>query len=349
MPIKFELPARTILKILLTIVLAYAAVQLAPLGMTLFLSVLIAVTLDPLAIKLERRGLPRWAAISIITLLLVAILSFIVFIVLPPLADQISVLAQKLPELRDDIVKRLPDSGMLHDSASKLLQPNMKNQDPTVWVERVVSVGQLTMNALAQLFIILVFAIYMLVDGKSIFKWFLAFFSRENREKLQVTAAEVSEIMFSYVAGQLITSTLCGVFSFLVLWYLKVPAAVMLGMLAAVFDILPFLGFFLSLIPAVLLSLTVSGEAAIFVLIAYVLYNAVENYLIIPKVYGNRLRLTTLTVLVSILAASTLAGIGGAIAVLPIIASYPIIERIWLVNFLGEKVIAKHEIQKNSE
>ena len=61
--------------------------------------------------------------------------------------------------------------------------------------------------------------------------------------------------------------------------------------------------------------------------------------------YGNRLRLSTLTVIVSLLAANMLAGIEGAIAVLPVVASYPIIERIWLGRYLRDSTVAKHVAQ----
>ncbi len=349
MPYKVELPFVTILKILLAVLFAFAAIELAPLCMWLFMAVLLAVTLDPLVERFEKKGLPRWTGILTITLMLLGLLVFLALVVLPSLAEQVSNLAQKIPQMRNDMLSKLPENGILREAAEKFLQTSFKPEDVSKWMPELMSAGQVALNGFFQLFVILVFAIYMLIDGKSILKWFFAFFSSPTRVRLHATAQEVSEIMFAYVAGQLITSGLCALFSYIILMVLKVPAALMLALLAGVFDILPMLGFFLSLAPAVLLALTVSGQTAFLVLGLYLLYNAIENYLIIPKVYGDRLRLTTLTVLISLLVASTLAGVGGAIAVLPIVASYPIIERIWLIDWLGEKVIAKHEQQKNEE
>jgi predicted PurR-regulated permease PerM len=74
----------------------------------------------------------------------------------------------------------------------------------------------------------------------------------------------------------------------------------------------------------------------------YVAYHLIENYYIVPKVYGNRLRLSTLTVLISCLAAGSVAGIVGVILVLPVVASYPILERIWLQPYLERGTARKH-------
>jgi len=126
------------------------------------------------------------------------------------------------------------------------------------------------------------------------------------------------------------------------------PDALLLAVLAGIFDILPIVGFFLSVIPAMLLALTVSPTAALLVGVLYVLYHWLETYFIVPKVYGNKLRLSTLTVLVSCMAAGLVAGVVGVIAVLPIIASYPIIEKIWLRPHLEPDTVTKHlQIDEN--
>src|SRR5205085_4519515 len=112
-----------------------------------------------------------------------------------------------------------------------------------------------------------------------------------------------------YVVGNLITSVFAAGYAFVVLQMLHVPNAALLAILAGIFDLLPIIGFFLFIIPAVLLALTVSAKAALFVALLYGAYHLAENYFIVPKVYGNRLRLSTLVVLVSCLAAGLLAGV----------------------------------------
>jgi predicted PurR-regulated permease PerM len=93
---------------------------------------------------------------------------------------------------------------------------------------------------------------------------------------------------------------------------------------------LPVLGVVVSTLPAVLLALTVSPLAAAAVLALYILYHVIENDVLVPRVYGRRLRMSGLAVLIALVVGGTLQGILGAVLVLPLVAAYPIVERIWL-------------------
>ena len=119
------------------------------------------------------------------------------------------------------------------------------------------------METLADLLLMVVIALYLATDGERTYAWLRAFFSKDNARKLDETAEEAGKIIVAYVFGQALTSLICAVFVFIVLSLLKVPGALVLAMLAAVFDILPLLGFFLFAIPAVLFALTVSSKAAL--------------------------------------------------------------------------------------
>ena len=91
------------------------------------------------------------------------------------------------------------------------------------------------------------------------------------------------------------------------------------------------------------MALTVSWATTLWVLLAYTAYHLIESYFIIPKVYGARMRLSALVILIGIIVANSIAGILGAIAILPILASYPIIERIWLVRQVGIAAVEEHK------
>jgi predicted PurR-regulated permease PerM len=145
------------------------------------------------------------------------------------------------------------------------------------------------------------------------------------------------------MAGQLITSLLCAGYVFGMLTLLHVPNALLLAVLAGIFDVLPIIGFFPAVVPAAAVALTVAPGTAFLVFVLYFAYHLIENYFIVPKIYGNRLRLSTLTVLVACLAGALLAGVTGAIAILPIVACYPIIERIWLRPLLEPDTVTTHE------
>lgn len=71
------------------------------------------------------------------------------------------------------------------------------------------------------------------------------------------------------------------------------------------------------------------------------MYHAIENYLIAPLVYGDRLRLSTVSFVLAFAVEAELADVVGAVVALPIAAAYPAIERSWLTNRLGDEVIAE--------
>jgi predicted PurR-regulated permease PerM len=74
----------------------------------------------------------------------------------------------------------------------------------------------------------------------------------------------------------------------------------------------------------------------------YITYHAVENYLIAPSVYGDRLRLSNVAVVLAFAVGAALAGVVGALIALPIAAAYPAIERIWLADRLESRVVDEH-------
>jgi predicted PurR-regulated permease PerM len=98
----------------------------------------------------------------------------------------------------------------------------------------------------------------------------------------------------------------------------------------------------------VLLAFTVSPASAAVVLGGYVLYHLLETYLIVPRFYGSTLRLSTLVVLLALIVGGTLQGILGSVIILPLVAAYPIIERIWLRDYLAREVLADHTALANA-
>lgn len=328
------LPNSTIAKILGTLILVFVVVKLCPLLILLALAILLACTLYPAIKKLEKY-MPHWAASLLVTAVVSLLLVGTFIGIVPPLVDQFAAIGKRLPEMQKMISANVPPG------VARAIEGAVKN--PPLPAEHFLTLGQYVFGAISHLFLIMALGLYLAADGKRTYAWLRAFFSPVQRKKIDETADEVSSIIVAYVVGQFITSVLCSIFVFAVLQFLNVPAALVLAVLAGLFDVLPMLGFFIFTIPAVLFALTVSPTTALTVLILYVAYHLIENYLIVPRVYGQRLRLTDLVVLVSVLAGAYLAGIAGAILILPLVAAYPAFERIWLTGVVGNDVIEKHK------
>jgi predicted PurR-regulated permease PerM len=88
---------------------------------------------------------------------------------------------------------------------------------------------------------------------------------------------------------------------------------------------------------------THSAALALTMIPIYGGYHFIENYVIGPRIYGGRLRLSNVAVLVAFAIGAELGGVAGALLAMPIAATYPTIERLWLRDKLGDDVVAEHE------
>lgn len=343
LPHRFELhiPSKTILKVLLWGLLAWSLVKLWPELVYLTLSVLLAVALAPLVDRMGRWGIGRGTSVGLIAAVFCALTALLVTFVLPPLFQQGGDVAANFPAFRERVQQHLPQNPFVRSIVSQLLllptKPEVANQlnKPLVW-------GQMALSGVTTTFVVVIVALYFSLDGRRTYAWMLAYVPRRHREKMARTVPEVSEVVFRYVRGQLLTSLLFMLFTATLLWALDVPASLPLALLAAICDVVPVVGIVIATAPAVLLSLTVSPSTAAIVACSYVGYHLLEAYLLVPRVYGKSLRLSTLSVLLALIVGGSLQGIIGAVIVLPLVAAYPIIERIWLKGYLAPEVIQDH-------
>lgn len=341
--VHFHLPTPTIVKILIAALITWAGIRLSSEFILLIVSIVIAVALHPLVERMEKRGTSRGTAVVLMAAALVLMAVLTVTIVFTSLADQITRLVHDFPSFKGRIDQRLPaEYPMLKNLVSELFalpySPEVAAQ-----LKRPLALGSTAVSGVMAVFFTLILTLYFLLDGRRLYAWLLAYIPRRHRDKMAVTVDEVSEVVYAYVRGQVITSLLFSFYVAVVLSVFRVPAAVPLALLAGFCDVIPVVGIIIATIPATLLALTVSPAVALAVLSLYIVYHLVESYFIVPRIYGQRLRLSTLAVLLALVAGNTLAGLIGAVLVLPLVAAYPIIERIWLARYLNPEVIRDHK------
>ncbi len=332
----------TIFKVLAAALLVWAALRLAGPFLLFLISLLLAVTLTPLAARLEKRGVSHGVSVGALAAVMVGVILLLLWLVVPPLTDQVVFLQRDLATRRAAIQQRL--SGIHPLVATIVMQILELPRSPEVAasLRRPLAWGRFAVMGGTATILVLVLTLYLVLDGRRFYAWLLAYVPRRHRRRMAVTVSEVSEVIIAYVQGQLITSVVYGLYAFATLTIFRVPAAVPLALLAAFCDVIPVLGVVVSTVPAVLLALTVSPIAAAAVLALYILYHVFENYVLVPHVYGRRLRLSGLAVLIALVVGGTLQGILGAVLVLPLVAAYPIVERIWLHEYLSDEVLTDH-------
>lgn len=334
--LELDLSWRSLARIAVAAVLVWIWFRTWQLFLVLTVSVLLAVTLDPVVCRLERR-LPRWAAAAVVIVgVLVALGGFLTFAA-TSLPSQGHLVATRMVEAEHDLAARVPE--VLRDavgasSPGELVQAYL--------APLALSFTRGTAEALLVLALATILTFYLLIEGRTTWEWLVAFVPLSRRGRVMETAVEAQRVVFGYVAGNIATSVFATLFVVIALSLLHVPAALLLAVLAGLCDFVPVLGFIASAVPAIVLALAVSPATAITVLLLYIAYHTLENYVIAPWVYGDRLRLSNVAVVLSFAVGAALAGVVGALIALPLAAAYPAIERIWLREPLGARVVAEH-------
>ena len=128
-----------------------------------------------------------------------------------------------------------------------------------------------------------------------------------------------------YVSGNILTSAVCGIFTIVALFAIRVPYAVPLGMWAGFADLIPQVGSYLGAIPAVLVALTKGPAYGVATVVYFIAYQQFENYLLGPRIYQNAIDLSPAAVIVSTLIGGSLAGFAGALLALPVAATIKVV------------------------
>jgi predicted PurR-regulated permease PerM len=187
-----------------------------------------------------------------------------------------------------------------------------------------------------------VVTIYLLLDGRRTYAWLVAFVPAPARPRMHETGECARTVVAAYVRGNVITSVLATVATWIALAIMQVPAAFVLAVFAGLMNFVPVVGMLISAAPAILLGLAKSPAVALGVAAFFALYNLVENYYIQPAVYGRELRLSALAVIVAFLVGAQLGGVLGALISLPMAAMYPCIERIWFSRSAQAETADEH-------
>jgi putative heme transporter len=340
---ELHVPMTTILKLIGSGFGLWAAWLLWPEFLLFLIAILLAVTLNPAVEWLERKRIARSVSVIVIAGLALGLIALFFVFLLPSLTAQMSHLFQDGPAFRARILDRIPAHYPAVQTMVRALFEWSSSLKAITVFERSFAWGQSAVTGLVTTAIVLVLTLYLLLDGKSLYAWLLAFVPRTYREKVATTMDEVSDVVHAYVSGQLLVAVLFALFTAGLLTILGVPGAVPLAVIAGLCDVIPVVGILVATAPAVLLALAVSPGTALVVAIAYFGYHLLETYFVLPRVYGNKLKMSTLSVLLALIVGARLQGIIGAVLVLPLVAAYPIIERHWLGGLLNARVLTDHK------
>lgn len=261
---------------------------------------------------LHRRIRRGTAVVLVYVPFLVAAALFAIF-GLPHLLVEGRDMAVRLPVLVEENII-LPLAPYLPvDELRKLLATGPADVDLFPYIKGAVSL-------VASIAIVLVLIVYMMVDAERLRNLFLLFYPARERGRRRKTILRLSRRMSSWLAAQLLLALIVGSATFVLLLALRIPYALPLALVAGIGEMIPVLGPILSAIPAVIIALFLAPWQFWGVLIGAIVIQQVENYLLVPRIMGEKMSISPLAIFVAFLIGGSLLGIIGAILAIPVSA-----------------------------
>ncbi len=317
--VRFEIAARSIAWILATIAGVWLFLQLREIALLLVVALVFAGTFNPLVEWMERRGLKRFYALTLLFVALLLVTSLLIFLTVPPLVEQLALMVRDAPRHREQLIALLQQRDFTAPLARAVQSAALEQAFARIETD-LVGYAPRAVTALGWAVTTLFLSFYLLADGKRTQGALYAVVPRGYHMRLARILQNLETIVGGYMRGQLITSAMIGVFTFLLLVSFKVPNALSLALFAALVDVIPFIGGLLATAPAVLSALSRGLPVGILVLVVLFVYQELENRILVPRVYGRVLRLSPTTVVLALLAGGILHGVIGALLALPIAA-----------------------------
>jgi predicted PurR-regulated permease PerM len=299
------------------------------------IALFIAVSLDPAVRRLNRWGVRRGWAVLVILLITIGIVAGFLISVIPQMVHQFQALIHDFPGYAKEFQNRSPSFRRFSDR----YHLTTKIEDLLASLPGKISTGAITFTrrlfgAVFSALTVLVLTIYFMADLPRIRQSAARLFPKAHRAEV----AKITDVMVdkvgAYMIGNLAISLFAGVATFVTFTALGLPFAVPVGFAVAVFDLIPMIGATLGAIVCVAVSLLTSNiwPETVVVVIFFVGYQQVENYLIAPRVQKQAVSLSAAAVLLAGLIGATILGLIGALMAIPVAAALKVIfaERIEL-------------------
>lgn len=326
---RLEIPWRTILRVVLAIFAIWVLLQVWEIFLLVFVALFLAMALLPLVLKLTTRGVPYVASVAAVMLMVVGAIVGVFALIVPPLIEQVQNLIDNFGDYADRFQRILDRYPSIDQRVQELRDNPPQISGASLPWHSLLSFSTGIAGGITNTLFVLILTIYLLLEGERSWHYLSRYIAPTLRYRMRRAFPDILQVVSGYLRGQIITSILFGVFVFALMTVLGVPQPILLAVLAAILDAVPIVGVPVATVPALILAATVSWETAIIVLIAYIIYQQIENYLLVPRVFGNSLQVSSISILLGILVGGQLLGILGTLLALPITAAIPVIERVW--------------------
>jgi predicted PurR-regulated permease PerM len=298
----------------------------------LVVAIVLAMALEPLVRVFERCGLRRGGAVAATFSVAAVTITVFGWLLIPPLVTETTHLVHDAPALvqklasgqgrlgflehRFHVVERARAAVGNHDAADVIGRGG-----PAIGVIRGVVATGAAVVAVAFL------TLFVSLGGRAWFEAFLDVLPPTAQTRCRRTGSGIASAVGGYAAGNLLISLVAGAFTTLILFLTGVPFAVPLGLLVALFDLIPLVGATIGTVVVAAVALTKGIPTMAIVVAGMFLYQQVENHTLQPLVYHRTVQLSPLAIAVSVAAGAELGGIIGALLGIPAAGAIKVVTR----------------------
>ena len=311
---RLELSYRAILLLILVALAIFAFARLWPIVVIVLTSFIFMAALLPYVEWLTAHKVPRIASVLIVMFTILGILAGVAGLVGTASVNEFNNVRDNLPQDAKDTEDLLDKFG-IHVQ----LQDRARNIDwnRIISGDAAINYGQRAVTIVLGIITVFVLTAYLLADTPRMNRFLYQFVPPGREPELGHWLQSLRNVVGGYIRGQVITSVVISVFTFVVLVAAGVPNAAAFAVLAGFVDIIPIVGAVIAVVMPTLAAFQESTTRAIIVLVLLLLYQQFEDRILTPRVYGQTLNLPPVIVLVAVLIGGQLFGIPGVLLALP--------------------------------
>ncbi|MEU9988478.1 AI-2E family transporter [Streptomyces sp. NPDC048045] len=300
-----------------------SAVQLVV--FTFVIALLVTALLQPTVARLTRRGVPRGPATALTAISGFVVIGLMGWFVTWQVMENIDTLSSQIQNGIDDLRNWLLKSPF--HVTDKQINQIAKNLREAIGAnaDQITSAGlegvQVIVETLTGILLVFFSTLFLLYDGKRIWEWFLKLVPAAARPGVAGAGPRAWSTLTAYVRGTVLVALIDAIFIGIGIYFLNVPMAVPLAVFIFLFSFIPLVGAVASGALAVIVALVTQGVfTAVMTLVVVLAVQQIEGHILQPFILGRAVRVHPLAVVLTVAAGGMVAGIGGAVVAVPLVA-----------------------------
>ncbi len=318
----------------------------------IFISIIMAYILNPLVSKIQngfkKKKIKRVFAIAIVYLSIIIMIAILFLTVGPKIVQEVNTFIQKLPNYVSEIYNLSQEFYQKNLESINKLANTLGIDSPEQTISNsfdvlkeyltagAVSLGNGLVNFFGRVFNLVLVPIttfYMLNDKDKFKDFAIKLIPWKRRDEVMCLFREVDDVIGSFIRGQLVVCVFIGIATAIALTIIGIDFSIIIGIFAGIFNIIPYLGPIIGLVPAVLLALIEDPIKIIWVIVAITAIQQFETNFVSPKIVGDSVGIHPLAVMFGVMIGGSYFGIMGMLLAVPTIATSRILYR-----FVREKL-----------